>query len=75
MWDNGKYVFFKSDKSAKTSEQMVKHWASWAAKYPIVLIEDGMAENDEGEPEKQSADRWFFIAQKWFMPVADEDIL
>jgi enolase len=46
MWDNGKYVFFKSDKSSKTSEQMVKHWASWAAKYPIVLLEDGMAEND-----------------------------
>lgn len=46
MWDNGKYVFFKSDKSAKTSEEMVKHWASWAAKYPIILLEDGMAEND-----------------------------
>jgi len=46
MWDNGKYVFFKSDKSSKTSEQMVKHWAGWAGKYPIVLLEDGMAEND-----------------------------
>jgi enolase len=46
MWDNGKYVFFKSDKSSKTSEEMVKHWASWAAKYPIILLEDGMAEND-----------------------------
>jgi enolase len=46
MWDNGKYVFFKSDKSSKTSEQMVKHWAGWASKYPIVLLEDGMAEND-----------------------------
>lgn len=46
MWDNGKYVFFKSDKSSKTSEEMVKHWATWAAKYPIVLLEDGMAEND-----------------------------
>ncbi len=46
MWDSGKYVFFKSDKSSKTSEQMVKHWASWADKYPIVLLEDGMAEND-----------------------------
>jgi enolase len=46
MWDNGKYVFFKSDKSSKTSEEMVKHWASWVGKYPIVLLEDGMAEND-----------------------------
>jgi len=46
MWDEGKYVFFKSDKSAKTSEQMVKHWADWVKQYPIVLLEDGMAEND-----------------------------
>jgi enolase len=46
MWDNGKYIFFKSDKSSKTSEQMVKHWVSWVSKYPIVLLEDGMAEND-----------------------------
>ncbi|HUI64457.1 MAG TPA: phosphopyruvate hydratase [Bacteroidota bacterium] len=46
MWENGKYVFFKSDKSTKTPEQMVKHWADWVRQYPIVLLEDGMAEND-----------------------------
>ena len=46
MWDDGKYVFFKSDKSKKTSEQMVKQWAEWVKQYPIVLLEDGMAEND-----------------------------
>ncbi len=46
MWDNGKYVFFKSDKSKKTSEQMVEHWVNWVKKYPIISIEDGMAEND-----------------------------
>lgn len=46
MWDNGRYVFFKSDKSSKTPEAMVRHWVSWAARYPIVLMEDGMAEND-----------------------------
>ena len=46
MWDNGKYLFYKSDKSSKTSEQMVKLWADWAKQYPIVLLEDGMAEND-----------------------------
>ncbi len=46
MWDNGKYVHFKSDKSTKTSEQMVKLWADWVRQYPIVLIEDGMSEND-----------------------------
>jgi len=46
MWESGRYVFFKSDKSTKTSEQMVKHWAEWVRQYPIVLLEDGMAEND-----------------------------
>jgi len=46
MWDNGKYLFYKSDKSSKTSEQMVNLWADWAKQYPIVLLEDGMAEND-----------------------------
>jgi enolase len=46
MWDNGKYVFFKSDKSKKTSEQMVEHWVNWVKQYPIISIEDGMAEND-----------------------------
>jgi len=46
MWDNGKYVFFKSDKSGKTSDQMVALWSDWVSRYPIVLLEDGMAEND-----------------------------
>ena len=42
----GKYVFKKSDKSAHSSEQMADYWTRWAAKYPIVSIEDGMAEDD-----------------------------
>ena len=46
MWEDGKYLFFKSDKSTKSSEEMVKQWADWARQYPIVLLEDGMAEND-----------------------------
>src|SRR3989338_2397093 len=41
-----KYVFGKSDKSEKSSEQMVKYWESWVKQYPIVSIEDGMSEND-----------------------------
>ena len=41
-----KYVFKKSDKSAHTSEQMVKFWADWARQYPIVSLEDGLAEGD-----------------------------
>jgi enolase len=46
MWDDGKYVFFKSDKSFKRSDDMVKHWSDWVRQYPILLLEDGMAEND-----------------------------
>ncbi len=42
----GKYVFKKSDKSEKTSEQMVEFWSSWVKQYPIISIEDGMAEDD-----------------------------
>jgi enolase len=43
---SGKYIFKKSDKSARTSEQMADFWADWARQYPIVSIEDGMAEDD-----------------------------
>jgi enolase len=42
----GKYVFKKSDKSEKTSGQMVEFWSNWVKQYPIILIEDGMAEDD-----------------------------
>ena len=41
-----KYIFKKSDKSQRTSEQMVDFWASWVRQYPIVSIEDGMSELD-----------------------------
>ncbi len=43
---SGKYIFKKSDKSARTSEQMAEFWAGWVRQYPIVSIEDGMAEDD-----------------------------
>jgi enolase len=43
---DGKYVFKKSDKSAKSSDEMVKYWAKWANDYPIVSLEDGLAEDD-----------------------------
>ena len=46
MWEDGKYAYFKSHAPSMTSDQMVKHWADWARQYPIVLLEDGMAEND-----------------------------
>ncbi|HYZ85605.1 MAG TPA: phosphopyruvate hydratase [Bryobacteraceae bacterium] len=44
--NSGKYVFKKSDKSERTSEQMVDFWAEWVRQYPIISIEDGMAEDD-----------------------------
>jgi enolase len=46
LYQDGKYVFKKSDKSAKTSEEMIRYWAKWARDYPIVSIEDGLAEDD-----------------------------
>jgi enolase len=46
MWEDGKYVFFKSTRAAISSEELVKLWESWVRQYPIVLLEDGMGEND-----------------------------
>jgi enolase len=43
---DGKYVFKKSDGSKKSSEQMVHFYEHWVKHYPIISIEDGMAEND-----------------------------
>ena len=43
---SGKYVFKKSDKSSHSSTEMAAYWTSWVEKYPIVSIEDGMAEDD-----------------------------
>jgi enolase len=42
----GKYIFKKSDKSEKSPEQMVEFWSKWVKQYPIVSLEDGMAEDD-----------------------------
>ena len=46
FFQDDKYVFKKSDKSAKSSDDMVRFWAKWANDYPIVSLEDGLAEND-----------------------------
>ena len=43
---NGKYIFKKSDDRELSSDEMATYWADWCSKYPIVSIEDGMAEND-----------------------------
>jgi enolase len=46
MWDDGKYVLFKSTKKAITSQELIGIWESWVNQYPIILLEDGMGEND-----------------------------
>lgn len=46
FYQDGKYVFKKSDKSAKSSDDMVKFWARWVKDYPIVSVEDGLSESD-----------------------------
>ena len=44
--DRGKYIFKKSDKSVKSSQDMVAFWADWVRQYPIVSLEDALAEDD-----------------------------
>jgi enolase len=46
FYQDGKYVFKKSDKSAKSSDDMVRFWAKWVKDYPIVSLEDGLSEDD-----------------------------
>ena len=48
LWDakKKKYVFHKSSGKAVSSDELVKFWESWVKKYPIISIEDGMAEDD-----------------------------
>src|ERR1700685_2427373 len=46
MMQDGKYKFYKSSGKILTSDEMVDYWKEWVNKYPIVSIEDGMAEDD-----------------------------
>ena len=47
FYQDGKYVFKKSDKSERTPGQMVEFWADWVRQYPaIISLEDGMSEED-----------------------------
>ena len=46
FYDGASYVFKKSDKRKLSSAEMVAYWDDWSRKYPIISIEDGMAEND-----------------------------
>jgi enolase len=46
FYQDGAYVFEKSDGSRKTSEQMAQMWGSWLERYPLVSLEDGFSETD-----------------------------
>ncbi len=46
FYEDGQYPFHKSDKSRKSSEEMIELWAEWLKKYPILSLEDGLAEDD-----------------------------
>lgn len=46
MYRDGEYVFFKSDKSQKSSDDMIKIYEDWVRQYPIISIEDGLAQDD-----------------------------
>jgi enolase len=46
FYDNGKYVFAKSDGSTKSSEEMIRFFDDWLRQYPIVSLEDGWSEHD-----------------------------
>jgi len=46
FYENGKYIFRKSDGSVRSSEEMVKFYESWIKQYPIISLEDGLAQND-----------------------------
>jgi enolase len=46
LFEAGVYVFRKSDGARKTAAEMAEFWADWVDRYPIVSIEDGLAEDD-----------------------------
>src|SRR5205085_5511955 len=48
LWneEEKKYIFHKSDGKKMSSEELVNYWESWVNQYPIISIEDGMAEDD-----------------------------
>ena len=46
LWENGRYVFAKSGESARDADQMIEMYADWVRQYPIISIEDAVAETD-----------------------------
>ncbi len=46
LWEDGKYKFSKSTGKSISSDELIRLWESWVNQYPIILLEDGLAEND-----------------------------
>ena len=46
MWQDGRYVFFKSGTGSKGTEEMIDLWESWLTRHPIILLEDPLGEKD-----------------------------
>jgi enolase len=72
LWDEKKqlYVFHKSDKKELTSSEMVSYWKTWTEKYPILSIEDGLAEDDWkgwGELTKAIGDKVQLVGDDLFV--------
>jgi enolase len=46
LWEDGKYKMFKSTGKLMSSDELIQLWENWVRQYPIVSLEDGLAEND-----------------------------
>ncbi len=74
LYRDGKYVFFKSDKSEKSSSQMIAFWEDWVNRYPIFSIEDGLAEDDWSSWQamtKKMGDRIQIVGDDLFVTNAE----
>jgi len=65
------YIFKKSDKSRHSSADMVKFWADWVRQYPIISIEDGMAE-DDWKGWKLLPTLWGRRSSSWGRPLRNQ---
>jgi len=55
FYEDGVYVFGKSSRQRKSSDEMIALWADWIERYPILSLEDGLAEDDWGGWQKLTA--------------------
>ena len=65
LWDNGRYVFKKSEEATRTADDMVQMYTDWVRQYPIVSIEDGLAEGDWAGLEDADRPLWATASSSW----------